>query len=143
MFFTLAGSGAHAMFQIKSLATILKLAPTKVLKDIALRHRRKIYCNYDKVWYQFPTPKDVLVPYQQAKEYSIKERKFLSKPVEVHEVNFASLKTTSQRIPVVAILGHFNHGKTTLIDAVGGTSLVEEEAHAITQVWCRQTDHRI
>lgn len=39
-----------------------------------------------------------------------------------------------KKIPTIAILGHFNHGKTTLLDAFCNTDLVSTELHGITQV---------
>jgi translation initiation factor IF-2 len=35
---------------------------------------------------------------------------------------------------IIVILGHFNHGKTTLLDALGNFTIVEKEVHGITQV---------
>ena len=37
------------------------------------------------------------------------------------------------RQPIVAVLGHVDHGKTSLLDYVRGTTIVKREAGAITQ----------
>eukprot|EP01032_Pedospumella_encystans_P008073 gene8073-9622_t len=122
------------MFSIKGLTQRLKVHTSKVAKDLTIKHRRKMFCKYDGTWYQFAANSEVIVPYKQAKEYALGHKKNLLEPININELNYDHLNGKGQeKVPVVVLLGHFNHGKTTLLDSLGGTSYVEEEKHSITQ----------
>ncbi|MFI5270806.1 MAG: translation initiation factor IF-2 [Candidatus Saccharimonadales bacterium] len=59
----------------------------------------------------------------------------------IHEKPVAS-KTAKVRPPVVAVMGHVDHGKTSLLDAIRGANVVKSEAGGITQhISAYQVDH--
>ncbi|GAB3672486.1 translation initiation factor IF-2 [Halopiger thermotolerans] len=49
------------------------------------------------------------------------------------ETNARDPASTSLRTPIVAVLGHVDHGKTSLLDKIRGSAVIEGEAGAITQ----------
>ena len=123
--------------RINDIALALKLKKNVVLKEIAFRHRRSFFYFYEKAnfWFQFKSANDIIIPYEYAKKYAEKKG-FHVKPLNFESKLIYRNKATGQSVtndPVVLLLGHFNHGKTTLIDTLGGTQLVDKEEHGITQ----------
>eukprot|EP01038_Epipyxis_sp_PR26KG_P013989 gene13989-18759_t len=116
------------MFRLKQLAKCSKIKTDKLIARVTLKHRRKYYCYYDEIWYQFKSINQLIIPYIWATRAFGKVSPKLYIPVENTQ------KITVDPLPLIAILGHFNHGKTTLLDRLCNTTIVDEEVLNTTQV---------
>nr|WP_330387786.1 translation initiation factor IF-2 [Natronincola peptidivorans] len=71
-----------------------------------------------------------------ATEFEIKIEKSISEVVEDNDLITIPIddeKDLKVRPPVVTVMGHVDHGKTSLLDAIRNTSVTEKEAGGITQ----------
>lgn len=127
------------MISVKLLSERLRVPPSKVLKDLCIKHRTRYYYKHDQLWYEFDSSKSVILHHECVRKYA-KQLGSDAEIVDPREVldsidwNVLNAAHAIVPTPVVALLGHFNHGKTCLFDALSGTSHVAKEVHGITQV---------
>ena len=76
---------------------------------------------------------DWLVDYCQSRRIKLREKKVISwdEIIENYLTETDKNAQLSERPPIVSIMGHIDHGKTTLLDTIHHTQLQEKEAGGI------------
>jgi hypothetical protein len=121
-------------YRAKQLCSILKKKQEAIYKEFTLKHRKRFYTLQNGVFYEFPSSKEIIIDEDAILKSKNERNKMLLRKSRKEVKREVFTNKNLERTPVIVILGHFNHGKTTLLDALGSFTIVNKEAHGITQV---------
>ncbi|MFA4880744.1 MAG: translation initiation factor IF-2 [Candidatus Doudnabacteria bacterium] len=117
-----------SMVRVKDLASVLNLPAARVMQELI---KNNIYTTInEELDYETAAIIAEDLGYQVAPQG--KAEKNLEEPAGAKVSNKETLKL-SIRPPVVAVMGHVDHGKTTLLDYIRKTNVAEGEVGGITQ----------
>ncbi len=110
---------------IKELAEKMKLQPAAIVKKLFMQG--KIVTVNQEI--SFEQAEEIAIDYEIICEKEIK----VDVIEELLKEEEEDTSTMTKRPPVICVMGHVDHGKTSLLDAIRKTNVTDKEAGGITQ----------
>ena len=110
---------------IKDLADKMKIQPSAIVKKLFMQGQ--IVTVNQEISYE--TAEEIAMEYEILCEKEVKVD-IIEELLKEEEEDEATL---TQRPPVICVMGHVDHGKTSLLDAIRKTNVTDKEAGGITQ----------
>ncbi len=110
---------------IKELADKMKIQPSAIIKKLFLQGQ--IVTVNQEITYE--TAEEIAIEYDIICEQEVK----VDVIEELLKEDDEDTDTMEKRPPVICVMGHVDHGKTSLLDAIRKTNVTDKEAGGITQ----------
>ena len=110
---------------IKELADKMKIQPSVIVKKLFLQGQ--VVTVNQEITYE--TAEEIAIEYDIICEQEVKVD-VIEELLKEEEEDEATMK---KRPPVICVMGHVDHGKTSLLDAIRKTNVTDREAGGITQ----------
>ena len=114
-----------AILTIKELAEKMKIQPSVIVKKLFLQG--KVVTVNQEVDYE--TAEEIAVEFEVLCEQEV----VVDVIEELLKEDEEDTSKMTKRPPVVCVMGHVDHGKTSLLDAIRDTNIINREAGGITQ----------